>query len=219
MMRSSILVGALGGILAAVATREPPAAPVPARQDSPPRQEAGPPKADAKKESVVVPFFGNEKCPVEGNAVDRDRFLDHDGQRVYACSVTCMETLRLDPSKAFEQAYPEVTPVVTKGCGACTADLDPTRSVAATFQGRSVHLCGPRCEKEFRRHPGVWLARITYPDVKDVGNVRCPISDEPIDGVAVVIWKSSLVRLSAHRCVAGFEKDPDAALEKARTGN
>lgn len=217
-MKSPVLIGAIGGFVLGLATLEPTRAAARHAQETLPKQENPATKPPAPKSAVLVPYFGNEKCPMEGQPVDRALFFEVDGQRVYACSAACVTTLKLDPAKALKQAYPEVKPIATRGCATCAAELEPGKSVDVTFQARSVKLCGTLCEKEFRQHPGVWLSRLTWPDVKDAGNLVCPIDDKAIDGVTVVIWKGKLVRLSSHACVATFEKDPDAAMAKIKTG-
>jgi hypothetical protein len=221
-MKSAVMLGVVGGLALALAVQAAagarPLAPqdAPPRQETPPKQDAPAPKPAAPKASVLVPFFGNEKCPIDGRPIEIERFLEVDGQRVYACSAACLETMKLDGQKALELAYPEVKPLATRLCGVCAADMDAGKAVEIKFQGRSLKLCGSTCEKEFRKRPGVWLARITWPEVEDAGNSLCPIDDKVIDGVTVVIFKSTLVRLSAPPCVAAFEKDPEASLAKVK---
>jgi len=225
-MRSAVVIGALGGLWLAVATQESRSLPK-LSQETPPKESTPKPalpKQDAAKLSVLVPFFGNEKCPIDGNAVDRECFLEVDGQRVYLCSVPCAETAKLESAKVLEKAYPELKPAATKDCAVCHAPVeagkegDKAAPHTIAFQGQTVRVCGAGCEKQFRQMPGVWLARITYPDVKDVGNLLCPIDDQKVDGVTVVIVKGSLVRLSSHACVAKFSKDPETALAKVKAG-
>ena len=227
-MKSAVMIGALGGLWLAVATHQPPR-PLPRTgQQAPPKEVPAPqqaaPKPESPKLAVIVPFFGNDHCPVDGQPTDHERWLEVEGQRVYVCSAACFETTKLDALKALEKAYPELKPVATKGCAVCNvvpeAGKEPANAAARdlSFQGRTVRLCSAECEKAFRLAPSVWLARITWPEVKDAGNLLCPIDDQKIDGVTVVICKSTLVRLSSPACAARFEKNPEAALAKVKAG-
>lgn len=225
-MKSLVMLGAVSGFALGLATldpartarRQPQAAP--ARQETPPapKQEDPAAKPPPAKASLLVPFFGNEKCPVDAKPVDRELWLDVEGQRIYACTAACLTTLKVDPAKSLKQAYPDVKAIPTRGCATCGAALEAGKSVDMTFQGRSFKLCSAACQQEFQAHPGVWLAHFSWPEVKDAGNRVCPIDAKPIDGVTVVIWKGTLVRLSAQKCVAEFEKDPDGAIAKLKTG-
>jgi hypothetical protein len=217
-MKSAVLVGAIGGVALAVVTHDPTQALPLSRQAAPPRSDA----PAAPKTTLLAPYFGNAKCPVDGNVVDRALFVPVDGQRVHACCAGCKESLELDPAKSLALAYPEARPLPTLVCVVCAADLvegqQPTKSRKIAFQGRSVKLCSPECEKEFRARPGVWLARVTWPDAKDAENRLCPVDDRKVDGVTVVIWKGTLVRLCSFACIAPFEKEPEKAVMKAKGG-
>lgn len=217
-MKSPVLFGAIGGFVLGLATLEPTRA-APRHTQETPKQENPATKPPQAKASVLVPFFGNEKCPLDAQPIDRELWIEADGQRVYACSAACVTTMKVDAAKALKQAYADVKPVTTRGCALCAAAIEPGKSVDVTFQGRALKLCGSVCQKEFLQNPGVWLAHISWPEVKDAGNRVCPIDEKAIDGVTVVIWKGTLVRLSSQKCVAGFEKDPDAAMAKLKTGS
>ena len=185
-------------------------------QDAPPKQDPPAKPAPSKPaESVLVPFFGNAKCPIDDKEVLRDHWIEVEGQRVYACSNTCLDTLKLEPAKALAKAYPEAKPVGNKNCVACaSAIVDEKKPVLVKFQGQELKLCSAACEKEFHKRPAVFLAKLQWPEAKDAQNEICPIDRKPVDGVTVVIYRSTLVRLSSPECVAEFQKDPDAALAK-----
>ncbi|MFH1549340.1 MAG: YHS domain-containing protein [Planctomycetota bacterium] len=38
-------------------------------------------------------------CPVMGNPINKELFVDHDGKRVYFCCKGCIEDFKKDPEK------------------------------------------------------------------------------------------------------------------------
>lgn len=38
-------------------------------------------------------------CPVMGGKVNKDLYVDHDGQRIYVCCKGCIDTVRKNPEK------------------------------------------------------------------------------------------------------------------------
>ena len=237
-MKSSVIVGAVTGFVIAVATREP-------RMPTLKKQEpavasagvgmtaaAGGIAAAATSSTTMAgtdsepgfsaPFFGNEKCPVDGNVVHLERYLSFDGQRIYACSQRCLDSLARDPEKSVRSAYAETSPLPTRGCAVCSVRFQEESSEPArpiTFQGRALTLCSAGCESELRAHPAAWLTRATWRDVKDANNGACPVDGRAIDGVTVVVWRSTLIRLCGPGCIAAVEQAPDATLARLRGGS
>lgn len=50
-------------------------------------------------------------CPVMGGAIDKNFYLDHEGQRIYFCCGMCPDTFKADPAKYLKVLYEQgVTP-------------------------------------------------------------------------------------------------------------
>jgi hypothetical protein len=61
-------------------------------------QTASPHAAEKQQE-----FDGNRTCPVMGNAVNRELYVDHDGKRIYVCCEACIEKVKADPDKYLKK--------------------------------------------------------------------------------------------------------------------
>ncbi|MGM0443916.1 MAG: hypothetical protein ACQEQV_06990 [Fibrobacterota bacterium] len=42
-------------------------------------------------------------CPVMGNAVNKDLYVDYEGQRIYVCCQGCIKSVRENPEKYIEE--------------------------------------------------------------------------------------------------------------------
>lgn len=216
MIRISFVTSLLGLSLAAVAAvasaqtspGKPKDATKPAAQD----------KAPAAAEKATVVFLGNATCPGDGKKVDREKFVEVDGQRIYVCSDGCAAALKKDTNvtkTAFAKAYPGATPIEAKSC-CCGAAIDAKKAVDVTFQGRKVRLCCADCAKEFKKNPVTAIALLQHPDVKDAKNATDPIDGKPIETTIVGIYKTHLIHFASWANAASFEKDPTATITKLK---
>jgi YHS domain-containing protein len=165
-------------------------------------------------EKVTTVFFGNEKC-LCGKAADHDKSVDVDGQKIYVCSDACAATVKKGDLKAeLAKAYPGTTDVMAKGCPTCGKAVTAAKEVV--FQGRKAKLCCDNCAAEFKKDPGLYLAKATWPDAKDAKNANDPIDGKPVTPGVVAICKNHIVHFSSAKSVAAFEKDPTAAMTKLK---
>ncbi|MFC1452560.1 hypothetical protein ACFLSJ_04360 [Verrucomicrobiota bacterium] len=44
-------------------------------------------------------------CPVMGGKINRDLFVDHEGQRIYVCCAGCIDAIKADPAKYVEKLH------------------------------------------------------------------------------------------------------------------
>ena len=187
-----------------------PAAPAPA---------AAAPQADAKKSEVVVPFFGNEKCPTTGKAVNHDQSVVIDGQNVYFCCKYCVAKAKTaskaDQTAMAAAAYKEVKTVANKTCPISNHAIDAAKAKEMTWQGHKVSLCCGDCVKAFEKEPMVATTIATY-GCTDLKNAKCPVqNDQAANGENLVVYKNQLVRLCCDDCPKDFAKEPDKFLKAA----
>ena len=53
---------------------------------------------------AVAGAAGNQtKCPVLGGAINRDVYVDHQGQRIYFCCPSCIDEFKKDPDKYLKK--------------------------------------------------------------------------------------------------------------------
>ena len=223
MKRVSLLASMLCLSFAAVASgafaQEPAGKPQdpnkPAPQDKAP---VAPPKAPASTEKATVVFLGNATCPGDSKPVDREKFVDVDGQRVYVCSDDCLAALKKDPSaakSALAKAYPTATAIDAKKCS-CGEAIEAGKAVDVTFQGKKAKLCCADCVTDFKKSPVTAMVLMTHPDLKDAKNATDPIDGKPIDPTIVGIYKTHLIHFGSWTTAASFEKDPSATVAKLK---
>jgi len=183
---------------------------------TPKPQEGDKPAAtQTTKEKVTVVFLGNETCPVDAKAIDRDKWAEIDGQRIFVCSDGCIATVKKDAKAMLAKAYPSARPLDAKECG-CGMAVDAAKATPITWQGYKVALCGDACVTEFKKSPVTMIALMTHPDAKDAKNTADPIDGKPIDPWVVVLYKNHLIHLGKFSNIAAFEKDPAAVAAKLK---
>ena len=175
-------------------------------------------KAPASTEKGTVVFLGNATCPGDSKAVDREKFVEVDGQRVYVCSDECLAALKKDPTaakSALAKAYPTATPIDAKKCS-CGEAIEAGKAVDVTFQGRKAKLCCADCVTDFKKSPVTAMTLMTHPDVKDAKNLTDPIDGKPVDPTIIGIYKTHLIHFGSWTTAASFEKDPSATVAKLK---
>jgi YHS domain-containing protein len=200
-------------LTASAATQDTPAKPAPKKEDP----KSGEGKAQAA-EKVTVVFLGNATCPGDGKPVDRDKFVEVEGQRVYVCSEACEGKLKKDTAAAtaaLDKAYPVATPVVAKNC-CCGKEIEKAQASNVVFQGHKVSLCCADCATEFKKAPVTAIALIMNPTAKDAKNLTDPVDGKPIDTNVVAIYKGHLVHFASYANAIVFEKDPDPLMAKLK---
>jgi len=166
-------------------------------------------------EKVVVPFFGNEKCPC-GKPADRDKFVEVEGQRIYVCCDNCVDMVKKDGPAMLAKAYVNVSTVASKGCATCGKAVDAASAKTAVFEGRRVQLCCDDCVAAFKKNPALYLVKATWPDARDAKNSSDPIDGKPVVTGVVAIYKNHLVHFASAKSIDAFKKDPETTLTKLK---
>jgi YHS domain-containing protein len=190
-----------------------------------PRQDAPKPAADAKaqgeksekSDKVIVPFFGNDVCPMSGKPVNKSKSLAVDGQTVYFCSGDCLKKAKTDPKAALAKAYAETKAVSNKTCPVSGHAIDAKTAKEVTFESRKVTLCCGDCVGEFNKTPMLYTTIAVYGG-EDLKNKRCPVmDDQEASPDNLVVYKGKIVRMCCDDCPSDFAKDADKLLAKAAT--
>lgn len=180
-----------------------------------PPEAAKPAAPKAAAEKVTVVFLGNESCPADSKPIDRDKWAEVDGQRIYVCCDGCVAAVKKEGSAMLAKAYPSAKAVASKAC-ACGSPVEAGKTTDVTWQGQKVALCGAECVTEFKRAPVTAIAMMSHPGLKDAKNAADPIDGKPVDPWVVVIYKKHVIHLGKFANVAAFEKDPEAAFAKLK---
>jgi len=177
----------------------------------PPAASDGAPAALA----VVVPAQPNGTCPIMGKPASESLWAETAHGRIYVCCAPCIRKIRADPERAYEAAYPTVTRAANAQCPITGRPIEDG-ATAVVLQGISVSLCCGKCEAPARERSQIALVKATRPRTRDVGNVSCPVSGEPVDPDTIVLIGDELVRLHSKECVESVQARPLAVLETAR---
>lgn len=213
VLTAAFAIGALSQGAAAMPQDKP--APTPPAQEKPAQPAQ---KAPASSEKATIVFLGNANCPVDEKAVNKDKFVEVEGQRIYVCSDDCQSKLKKDPAaatSALAKAYPSATPLSAKQC-CCGQEIEKGKSTDVTFQGRKVSLCCADCATEFKKAPVTSIALIMHPAAKDAKNTTDPIDGKSIDTTVIAFYKGHLIHFANFANAAVFEKDPDPWMTKLK---
>lgn len=100
-------------------------------------------------------------CPVMEGKIDKDVYIDYQGQRVYFCCPSCKEKFKENPEKYFEKIQKEgvLLESVQKKCPVMGGDID--KKVFTDYKGRRIYFCCGGCIEKFKKNPEKYLRKIT----------------------------------------------------------
>ena len=100
------------------------------------------------------------QCPVMGGSIDKDVYLDYQGQRIYFCCESCKGEFRKDPEKYMKKISDDkiLLESVQKKCPVMGGDID--KNIYTDYKGRRVYFCCESCKKSFIEDPEKYLDRI-----------------------------------------------------------
>jgi YHS domain-containing protein len=111
---------------------------------------------------VAASAFAADKpqttCPTTGRPIDKTKFVETQGQKVYFCCNDCVAKFKKDPEPAFAKlakdgVVPESVQKIDPVCGMKSFD----KNVKADWNGRRVYFCSDYCKKSFEKEPAKYL--------------------------------------------------------------
>jgi YHS domain-containing protein len=199
---------------------------LPRRQDAPkPAAPGAPAAAPAPEKKVdsdkpIVPFFGNETCPMTGKPINKSKYVESAGQKAYFCCNNCLAKAKADPKAAVAAAYKAPTAIANKTCPVSGHAIEAGKGVEVAFESRKIQLCCQDCVKEFNATPLLCVTKAVY-GAEDLKNKTCPVmaitekKEEASCDDDLVVYKGKIVRLCCSECQEEFPKNADAYLAKA----
>lgn len=184
------------------------AASIAAAEDTPPA-----PKQPAPV--VSVPTYENATCPIMGKPSSKALFTDTaDHGRIYVCCMPCVPKIKRDQERAYAAAYPTVRrvgnttdPVTGKALG--------EDAVTVSLQGYEIRVA-PASAERAKANAQIVLTLVLRSNVVDVGNLRSPISNQPVADNVFVLIDHDLVRLAAASEIEDVKRDPEKARKAAK---
>jgi YHS domain-containing protein len=123
---------------------------------------------------LVVPSFAKDKvtplatlakkpqttCPITGEAIMKDVFIDFQGQRIYFCCAGCEKQLLADPEKYFK-IFAEQNILLESIQKVCPVSGKPiNKNIYADYKGRRVYFDSEKSKEVFLKDPEIYLKKL-----------------------------------------------------------
>lgn len=114
---------------------------------------------------VALRDEGTQKtCPVMGNPIDKNVYVDYQGKRIYFCCTSCPPTFKKDPEKYLKKMADNgekpalLAMVPQKTCPVMGNPID--KKMFADYKGRRVYFCCGSCKATFKKDPETYLKKL-----------------------------------------------------------
>jgi YHS domain-containing protein len=143
-------------------------------------------------------------CRVSGKPIDKDVFIEYEGQKVYFCCKGCPPKFKATPNKYLPALYKQIYPqTVQVKCPVMGEPIDP--KVFTDYKGQRVYFCCKDCVPKFKANPQKYLKKL--PEVSTT-QVHCPVSGKPIDPEVSAEVGGKTVYFCCKMCKPKYEADP-----------
>ena len=101
-------------------------------------------------------------CPVMGNPINKDHFVEYQGKKVYFCCPGCDKEFLKNPEKylpklpQFQQKEDEG--ILQINCPVMGGPINQEHFT--TYKGKKVYFCCPGCDKVFQEDPEKYLSKL-----------------------------------------------------------
>ena len=102
-------------------------------------------------------------CPIKGLKINRERYVDHEGKRVYFCCPGCDKEFLKDPDKHIEkmEAKGIVLEKVAKPQDTCPVmGAGINKKLYADHEGKRVYFCCKGCVAAFTKDPQKYIDKL-----------------------------------------------------------
>jgi len=165
-----------------------------------PEPGAGPTHTSTSGDGTVQTATVQTTCPVMGNPINKDIFVEYKGQKVYFCCPACVDQFNADPEKYLDK-LPQFKDAQEAGQGAGEkAATDVAKGAEAAVKG-AAEAAGKAVEGAASA-AGSLLAGATE-------QTTCPIMGNPINKDVFVEYKGQKVYFCCEDCKAKFNADPE----------
>lgn len=149
-------------------------------------------------------------CPVSGKPVNKNTFIEYEGQKVYFCCNECPAKFKASPEKHLPALYRQIYPQrVQVTCPVMGEAIDGKTFI--DFKGQRVGFCCDDCPPKFKAHPGKYAAELeaTYTD-----QVHDPVTGQAIDPQLSIEHQGKTVYFSSSNAMKEFEAHPAKYADK-----
>lgn len=174
-----------------------------------------PPAAPVASARALVPLYPNASCPIMGKPVSTGLFAESPKGRIYVCCKSCIKDIHEDAEVAYRSAYPKAKSIANTLCPV-SGDAIPEGAPKTVLQGFEFFVHAPEHVAAALADSQVVLAKLNDPQLVDLGNARCPLTDQPVVPNAFVVIEGQVVRLSSSRLLEDIARDPAKVLARAK---
>lgn len=98
-------------------------------------------------------------CPVLGEKINKDVYVDYQAQRIYFCCPACKETFLKDPEKYLKKIADEnvLLESVQQNCPVMGGKID--KNIYTDYNGRRIYFCCESCRQSFSKDPEKYLKK------------------------------------------------------------
>lgn len=111
-------------------------------------------------------------CPVSGDKIDRNHYVDHNGKRIYLCCADCLAQVKKDPEKYIRKLESQGQSVETISDGAKAKKLNVIEGKTAKMDMKATKLTGDTSVKA--AEAAYWTCTM-HPQVRKAESGNCPI--------------------------------------------
>lgn len=157
---------------------------------------AGKPSADAE--------LKQKTCPVSGKPINKDIFIEHEGQKVYFCCKGCPPKFKETPNKYLPALYKQIYPqTVQVKCPVMGGTVNP--EVFVEHEGRRVYFCCKGCDKKFEADPKKYMKKL--PEVSTT-QIHCPVMGDVINPKLSTEVDGKAVYFCCKMCEPKYKENP-----------
>ena len=130
-----------------------------------PGMQMGKDNAAAANNSKVV---AQTKCPVEGESIDKNIYIDADGKRIYVCCKDCLDKVRKSPGRYISEMEEKGITLDKAPAGAGLPQTKcPVMSNSAIdknlyvdVDGKRVYVCNKDCLETVKKNPAKYVKEL-----------------------------------------------------------
>lgn len=166
-----------------------------------PSQDATESKARAKSPELSA----QTACPIAGKPIDKEHFVDYEGQRVYFCCANCPEKFKTFPDKYLFVMYQDgVAPEnVQTHCPVMGEPLE-NRDQYVQVLNKRYYVCCEKCLKPATKSPAKLADKLEGRKPQ----TNCPVMGGEIDKEATAVVQGQTVYYCCPGCDEKMQKDP-----------
>ena len=151
-------------------------------------------------------FQDQTACPVSGEPIDEETFVDYEGHRVYFCCENCSEKFAAFPDAWLYKMYkagvqPENTQTT---CVVSGMELENRDNFVQVLNKRIYTCCG-KCAKKVSAEPAVYLDKMEGRTAQKA----CPVMGGPVDKEVSSVVQGQKVYYCCAKCSDKMAGEPD----------